>query len=372
MFAEAQTLLKRNGRSGGRATRTKHAALLRGMLRCATCNCAMSHSFTSRGHRQYRYYVCQRAQTHGWQACPSPSIPAGEIERFVVNEIKCVGRDPQVIKETFVQARRQAEEQIDRLKSERAGLVRQLRDSHGAIGRLAADVQSRRSTTDRRTGSRPRRGATRDADRRRAGEIGGRPGRRMRGGGGIGGLRRRVGRAWPRVNKPASSSCSWTRSPTTARRAALRSRSGPAASERWLLNCRRVRRKRHDHGRTESAIRAGAGEGGRRLARSRAALRTPTGRVPRVARLMALAIRFDQLIRDGVVADQAELARIGHVSRARLTQIMNLLNLAPDIQEEILFLPPTDRGRDAVTERELRPITANTGWSKQRRMWQAR
>ena len=99
---------------------------------------------------------------------------------------------------------------------------------------------------------------------------------------------------------------------------------------------------------------------------------TSTGRVPRVARLMALAIRFDQLIRDGVVSDQAELARIGHVSRARLTQIMNLLNLAPGIQEEILFLPPTDRGRDAVTERELRPITANTGWSKQRRMWLAR
>ena len=51
-----------------------------------------------------------------------------------------------------------------------------------------------------------------------------------------------------------------------------------------------------------------------------------TGRVPRVSRLMALAIRFDQLIRDGVVTDQAELARLGHVTRARLTQIMNLLN----------------------------------------------
>ena len=72
---------------------------------------------------------------------------------------------------------------------------------------------------------------------------------------------------------------------------------------------------------------------------------TSTGRIPRVARLMALAIRFDQLIRDGVVADQAELARVGHVSRARLTQIMNLLNLAPDIQEDLLFLAVTERGR---------------------------
>jgi hypothetical protein len=93
------------------------------------------------------------------------------------------------------------------------------------------------------------------------------------------------------------------------------------------------------------------------------------GRVPRVARLMALAIQLDQLIRDGTVTDQAELARLGHVSRARLTQIMNLLCLAPDIQEAILFLPGTERGRHAVTEKELRPIAAVADWERQRRMW---
>jgi len=96
----------------------------------------------------------------------------------------------------------------------------------------------------------------------------------------------------------------------------------------------------------------------------------PAGRVPRVSRLMALAIRLDQLIRDGVVSDQAELARLGHVSRARLTQIMNLLCLAPDLQEQILFLPATERGRDAITEKQLRPIAAAPSWRKQRRMWQ--
>ncbi len=85
---------------------------------------------------------------------------------------------------------------------------------------------------------------------------------------------------------------------------------------------------------------------------------------------MALAIRFEQLIRDGVVADQAELASLGHVTRARLTQIMNLLCLAPDIQEAILFLPLVERGRDAVTERELRPIAALADWRKQRREWE--
>ena len=95
----------------------------------------------------------------------------------------------------------------------------------------------------------------------------------------------------------------------------------------------------------------------------------PAGRVSRVSRLMALAIRLDQLIRDGVVADQAELARLGHVTRARLTQVMNLLCLAPDLQERILFLPTTERGRDAITEKQLRPIAAAPSWRKQRRMW---
>lgn len=96
---------------------------------------------------------------------------------------------------------------------------------------------------------------------------------------------------------------------------------------------------------------------------------TPVGRVPRVSRLMALTIRLDQLIRDGDVTDQAQLARIGHVSRARLTQLMNLLCLAPDIQEQILFLSETVRGRDAITEKQLRPIASASKWGKQRRMW---
>jgi hypothetical protein len=93
------------------------------------------------------------------------------------------------------------------------------------------------------------------------------------------------------------------------------------------------------------------------------------GRVPRVARLMALAIRFNELIRAGVVADYSELATLGHVTRARVSQIMNLLNLAPDIQEAILFLPRTERGRDPIHLRQLQPIAAAPDWRKQRRMW---
>ncbi len=93
------------------------------------------------------------------------------------------------------------------------------------------------------------------------------------------------------------------------------------------------------------------------------------GRVPRIARLMALALRFQRLIESGEVRDYADLARLGHVTRARMTQIMNLRNLAPDIQEAVLFLPPVESGRDPIRELHLRPIAATPDWRKQRRMW---
>lgn len=93
------------------------------------------------------------------------------------------------------------------------------------------------------------------------------------------------------------------------------------------------------------------------------------GRVPRVARLMALAIKYDRLLRKGVVADLSELARLCQVTQPRMTQIMNLLHLAPDIQEEILLLPRVERGYDPIHERALRQLTRKVAWSEQRRLW---
>lgn len=93
------------------------------------------------------------------------------------------------------------------------------------------------------------------------------------------------------------------------------------------------------------------------------------GRLPRVTRLLALALRFAELLRTGAIRDQAELARLGHVSRARLTQIMNLTLLAPDLQEALLFLPRTLKGRDRVQLAQLQPIALTPDWKKQRRLW---
>jgi hypothetical protein len=97
----------------------------------------------------------------------------------------------------------------------------------------------------------------------------------------------------------------------------------------------------------------------------------PQGRIPRVTRLMGLAIHFENLLREGALKDYAEIARLGHVSRARVTQIMNLLLLAPDIQEEILFLPAIGRGRERLHLRDLQCLAALSDWQAQRQQWHA-
>src|SRR5687767_10314401 len=84
---------------------------------------------------------------------------------------------------------------------------------------------------------------------------------------------------------------------------------------------------------------------------------------------MALAIRFERLIAEGVVKDYTELARLGYVSRARVTQIMNLTLLAPDIIEAILFLPRIESGRDWLSLLKMQPIALTADWMEQRKMW---
>ena len=96
----------------------------------------------------------------------------------------------------------------------------------------------------------------------------------------------------------------------------------------------------------------------------------PVGRIPRISRLMALAHHLEHLVLSGEVKDYAELARLGHVSRARITQIMNLLLLAPEIQEEILFLPKTIQGHDPIKLRHLQAVALERDWGRQRERWQ--
>jgi hypothetical protein len=91
----------------------------------------------------------------------------------------------------------------------------------------------------------------------------------------------------------------------------------------------------------------------------------------RVARMLALAHECEALIAAGVVADRAELAAVLGFTRARVTQLMDLTLLAPDIQEEIL-VAEVEPGRDPICERGLRAIVALARWGEQRRAWATR
>ncbi len=95
-------------------------------------------------------------------------------------------------------------------------------------------------------------------------------------------------------------------------------------------------------------------------------------RIPRISRYMALAIHFEDLIRQGVVTDYADLARLGHVTRARVTQIMNLRLLAPEIQEELLFGEKRGDDRIPIQLKSLQVLATICSWRTQRQLWKNR
>jgi hypothetical protein len=94
----------------------------------------------------------------------------------------------------------------------------------------------------------------------------------------------------------------------------------------------------------------------------------PQGRPPRIARLLALAHKLDALVRSGAVTGYAELARLGHISPARLTQIIVLLHLAPSIQEYLLFLSAGDAR--FISESGLRKIAREPRWDRQSKLFE--
>jgi DNA invertase Pin-like site-specific DNA recombinase len=91
--------------------------------------------------------------------------------------------------------------------------------------------------------------------------------------------------------------------------------------------------------------------------------------VPRITRLLALALKFEELIESSAVSNYAAVAQVAGVSRSRVTQMTSLLNLAPDIQEEILFLPAAESRQLRISEPSLRKLTATLLWSQQRGQW---
>jgi len=140
LWDQAQAILQQKGNDGGRRTKNRHDALLKGLLRCAACDAAMTPSYTSKGARRYRYYVCSRAQKLGWDQCPTKSLPAAAIERIVVEQTRQAVQNPALVRETTQAAEAEREAQIRQLEADLRLTEREIEARRQEQRRLAASA----------------------------------------------------------------------------------------------------------------------------------------------------------------------------------------------------------------------------------------
>jgi site-specific DNA recombinase len=149
VFTEVQKMLRHNGRSGGAEVRNKYGALLRSLLYCKSCGRTMVHTFTGRGNKRYRYYTCTSAIKNGWGTCPSKSLPAGEVEQVVVEQIRCIGQDSDLLAEVLQQARKHVDDELASIGVQQRDLQHELRRHHTHIRKLAVEEPATSAATAR-------------------------------------------------------------------------------------------------------------------------------------------------------------------------------------------------------------------------------
>ena len=137
MFESVQRQLKQNGRGKGNHLINKHGALLKSVLFCQACNRAMVHTFTKKQGKVYRYYTCTNVLKNGRKQCPSPNLPAAEIENPVIDQIREIGTDAELQSQVVTQMNAGDNKQIEELQTNRRQLERQLLRDHAEINKLA-------------------------------------------------------------------------------------------------------------------------------------------------------------------------------------------------------------------------------------------
>ncbi len=138
IFGQVQGMLQRNRTCRGQYNRrNKHNALLKGLVFCKHCDCLMSHHFTRRGKKQYRYYVCHHAQMKGWNHCPAPSLPAIDLEHFVLDKLRELCSDAELLQEIVAVSRRLIESHTDDINAKLPPLKKQIRQLNLRLCELA-------------------------------------------------------------------------------------------------------------------------------------------------------------------------------------------------------------------------------------------
>lgn len=137
IFEAVQRQLKKNGRGKGNHLVNKHGAILKSLLRCTACQCAMAHTFTRKKEKIYRYYACINAIKNGRDSCPTPNLPAAEIEQAVLDQIRAIGADAEIQNLVIAQINASQNKQLEELQTHRQQLERQLSRDHSEVGKLA-------------------------------------------------------------------------------------------------------------------------------------------------------------------------------------------------------------------------------------------
>jgi site-specific DNA recombinase len=133
IFEKVLALLEGNGRNGNSGARNRSGAILRGLLRCAACDSAMTPAWTRTRDRLYRYYTCSKAMKQGHDTCPTKSVPAAEVEKVVVDRIRAIGKDPNICRETFRHA-------LAQIATQRRGLKAEAKRIAGETGKVREEV----------------------------------------------------------------------------------------------------------------------------------------------------------------------------------------------------------------------------------------
>lgn len=370
VWNQVQEKLNTNGRTGGRLVRNKYAAILRNILRCASCDAGMVHTCARKGNRLYRYYVCVNAHQRGWNRCETRSVSAPEIEQAVVDQIRGIGRSPALLEEVLRQVEEQRRSHESALESDRRLVERDLKrltDEMLGLAKISTvKAPAARAVTDRLAEVHVR---VSELEQRLAD------------------IRHHV----QEMNDQVASAADVEE--------ALRGFNGlwqqmpPKEQERFIKML--VNEVRHD-GRTgtvtlafrsagirQLCIRSGneehchADPGNRHLEmqfrlrplfsapeppRRRTPAAVESGTLPRITQALALAIQFEGMVRTGEAKDYADLARLGCVTRERISQITKLRCLAPDIQKMLLMLAARI---EAIRETDIRGVVALAHWRDQ-------
>lgn len=134
-WRRAQELLKkkstRANHDDGRTSSNKYGALLKGLVRCSACGCTMVHTYSVTRGKRYRYYVCANAQKRGWNACPTKSTPAADLEDFVVGRMRDIHYNPKLIASTIKNITTDNKKKVKKLLSERDRLQKDISKSKG-------------------------------------------------------------------------------------------------------------------------------------------------------------------------------------------------------------------------------------------------